>query len=99
MTLDKQANVSLAAETVDELRAEAARNGVGMSEVARWRIEGYPPAVAEAEDRRRAVLARFEELEGECERQRAETEILIGALDLREPERSARIDGTDPGMG
>lgn len=98
MTLDKQANVSLAAETVDELRAEAARNGVSMSEIA-GRIEGYPPAVAEAEDRRRAVLARFEELEGECERQRAETEILIGALDLREPERSARIDGTDPGMG
>lgn len=99
MALDEQVNVSLAVETVDELRAEAARNGVSMSEVARWRIEGYPPAIAEAEDRRRAVLACFEELEGECERQRAEEEILIGALDLREPERSARIDGADPGMG
>lgn len=105
MSLDKQVNVSLAAETVDELRAEAARNGVSMSEVARWRIEGYPSAVADAEDWRRVAMARCAdaercaELEGECARLRAETEILIGALDLREPERSARIDGADPGMG
>lgn len=40
MARDKQMNVLLTAETVDGLRAEAARSGVNLSEVAHGRMEG-----------------------------------------------------------
>ena len=43
MARDKQMNVLLAAETVYGLRAEAARSGVNLSEVAHGRME-VPPA-------------------------------------------------------
>lgn len=41
MARDKQMNVLLTAETVDGLRAEAARSGVNLSEVAHGRMEGH----------------------------------------------------------
>lgn len=91
MARDKQVNVLLTAETVEGLRAEAARGGVSLSEVVRGRIEGYPSAVADAEDWRRAALARCAdaercaELEGECERLRGEIERLRGARSRLEP--------------
>lgn len=40
MARDKQMNVLLTAETVDGLRAEAARSDVSLSEVAHGRMEG-----------------------------------------------------------
>ena len=40
MARDKQVNVLLTAETVDGLRAEAARSDVSLSEVAHGRMEG-----------------------------------------------------------
>ena len=40
MARDKQVNVLLTAETVEGLRAEAARGGVSLSEVAHGRMEG-----------------------------------------------------------
>ena len=85
MARDKQVNVLLTAETVEGLRAEAARGGVSLSEVVRGRIEGYPSAVADAEDWRRAAMARCAdaercaELEGECARLRGEIERLRGS--------------------
>ena len=41
MARDKQMDVLLTAETVDGLRAEAARSGVNLSEVAHGRMEGH----------------------------------------------------------
>lgn len=41
MARDKQMNVLLTAETVDGLRAEAARSGVNLSEIAHGRMEGH----------------------------------------------------------
>lgn len=93
MARDKQVNVLLTAETVEGLRAEAARGGVSLSEVVRGRIEGYPSAVADAEDWRRAAMARCAdaercaELEGECARLRAEIERLRGAQASRAASR------------
>lgn len=63
MARDKQVNVLLTAETVEGLRAEAARSDVSLSEVVRGRIEGYPSAVADAEDWRRAAMARCADAE------------------------------------
>lgn len=40
MARDKQMNVLLTAETVDGLRAEAARSDVSLSKVAHGRMEG-----------------------------------------------------------
>ena len=41
MARDKQMNVLLTAETVDGLRAEAARSDVSLSKVAHERMEGH----------------------------------------------------------
>ena len=85
MARDRQVNVLLSAATVSALRSEAEGRGVSVSEVVRGRIEGYPSAVADADDWRRAALARCAdaercaELEGECERLRGEVGRLRGA--------------------